>query len=423
LNLSNNRITSIETVKALLKLPKLRQLNLKANNLSSWNDFHLQNDALPALSFLDLSFNNMQDESIKTIIDHFGKSLRHLILNGNDVSDMTFAMLVDNTKLPNLKTLHVSNIKSVTVKSTEALLKSENKTITSIDLSRTGITLGQAAQALSAIPFLRTVILADMHKMQNTALQEDTNLKSLLSQVPSLMWLDISDNGICISDHVMQLLFTHPNLVHLDVGGNKFLNGIFPESIANNTSLNYLNLSHSIDLSRTSNAQLLAKIPNLSSLNVQQCNVTDELAVALATSKSLKVLNLSSNDNLTLQGGLAFKDNSVLETLDLSYCGKCSKGLKANGGKDLAHIKNLFLGPDIQDDEFAEFDEYVAYEEETMFDEFETDENAYHQYGNEEEQQGANQYFYDQNTQQYYYYDPNTQQYYYAPNSYRSGYF
>lgn len=360
--ISGNSLT-MECLPSFAKLPNLTYLDVRSNAIASWKN--ITTSTFPKLKYLDMSFNSVQDDaSITALAKVVGATLKSLIVSGNSLSVNAIQMLTNGSSFPVLSTLHANNNDKLDNISLAKL--TSNKSITNLDLSRTKVSLDAVLQISLYLPQLKRLSLVEVKTMGR---QGDQYLEKLLNQNKQLVQLDIADNNILIQLSTMSALLNHACLQSVNISGNQYGYGDLPAFKENRTLLT-LNFAKTVKFGTSQDVQWPSKLKNLQVLNLQQCNVTDELVKSLATHPTLKELNLSSNTTISYAAICAYKDNVVLETLDVGYCNKCSGQLKKQQGTPLTHIKQLFLGPDVEESPYYEqsigdFDAYV--------DEFEQD--------------------------------------------------
>ncbi len=268
LNLSNNQISDIESIK---ELKSLQKLDLSDNQISDIESIK----ELKSLQKLDLSDNQISDiESIKEL-----KSLQKLDLSRNQISDIKSIKELKSLQTLYLWSNQISDIKSIKeLKSLQTLYLWSNQ-ISDI-------------KSIKELKSLQTLYLS----------RNQINDIESIKELKSLQELDLSDNQISDIESIKEL----KSLQELDLSYNK-INDI--ESIKELKSLQELDLSDN----QISDIKSIKELKSLQTLYLSNNQISD--IESIKELKSLQALYLWSNQISDIK---SIKELKSLQTLYLS---------------------------------------------------------------------------------------------------------
>lgn len=187
------------------------------------------------------------------------------------------------SSLPNLETLHI-----VEVPLTDCELQSLSTAtkLTSLELSRTGIT-GAGLQSLAKLPLKRLVIRDRELSMEGLqAIASMTELEELELCVPGLYMADMPN--LASKDNLRSLIITDGHFSYREFGGLKFLMGA--------NKLTDLQLS-GVNLNDRS-LKSISTLSNLRNLTIGKSVISDEGIEYLSSLEKLQSVDVPSSNSL-----------------------------------------------------------------------------------------------------------------------------
>jgi Leucine-rich repeat (LRR) protein len=221
-------------------------------------------------------WQKLDSELLKSVCTHL--SLRELNICGATRDGSSIFPQV--AELPNLEML---NIVEVPVKDDELLALSEAKRLTSVELSRTGIS-GCGLQHLTKLPLKRLVIRDKQLSLEGLrAIASMTELEELELCISDIQLADLPT--LASNKNLRSVTITDGHFSYREFGGLKFLMGA--------TNLTDLHLSGTNLNDRTLKA--ISTLNNLQNLTIEKCVISEEGIKHLS-----KLENLHSVDVPTL---------------------------------------------------------------------------------------------------------------------------
>ncbi|GLT82358.1 hypothetical protein SLE2022_007420 [Rubroshorea leprosula] len=170
-----------------------------------------------------------------------------------------------------------------------------------------------------------------------------SRIPKLISSLTQLKYLDLS--GHRLSGSLPSLLGNLSSLRFLDLWSNEFQSVENLERLSHLSLLKYLDLS-GIDLSKVNNwLQLVNKLPHLTNLRLNSCNLLDVIPQPLPmnnSSTSLAVLELSYNNLTATMFQWLFNFSNTLVYLDLFH--NQLQGLIPEAFGNMIFLEELYLG-------------------------------------------------------------------------------
>ncbi len=297
LNLSNNEISDIESIK---ELKSLQTLSLWSNQISDIESIK----ELKSLQKLDLSNNKISDiESIKEL-----KSLQELDLSRNQISD------IESIKeLKSLQKLDLSNNKISDIESIKEL-----KSLQELDLSRNQIS------DIESIKELKSLQELDLLDNQISDIESIKELKSLQK-------LALSNNKISDIESIKEL----KSLQILSLWSNQISD---IESIKELKSLQKLDLSNN----KISDIESIKELKSLQELDLSRNQISD--IESIKELKSLPELDeLRIFKNPFLEELIDLKLDETYDSNNLQDLKDYFKGISSKSAKDIKSIKKIML--------------------------------------------------------------------------------
>lgn len=293
------------------------------------------------VKYLNLSYNNINDDDLSLILDQLKKNniLESLNIAVNHIGPKSELKLVELLKSSTLKYLDISNTSH-----REQILFFEalktNITLKSLNLSTLTLRdkcIQELAQFLQINKSLEYLNLSYINYTERREKKYISNLLEIYKSLEinfTLKSLNLSNNNLSHEDFTsLSKLFQKNNTIqHLNLSGNYLNYQNYVDSLYNvisNNNLQYLNLSH-MNITSTLCEQLFKK---LSSSMVKYLNLSHNYICIegfraiyefLKVDKLLEYLDISHNKisdefNINIDIFNILKINSTLQYLDISY--------------------------------------------------------------------------------------------------------
>ncbi|KAJ0512475.1 putative non-specific serine/threonine protein kinase [Helianthus annuus] len=357
LNLSGNDFQGSQIPEFIGSMKQLTYLNLSHSEFSGIIPYHIGN--LSNLKSLDLghNYNSLIAHDVNWIsglstLEHL--DLNYVNLTGAKILDVVLYMA------PSVKVLSLSNCGLLI--DDRGLLRNLSTTLSNVkhlDLSLGNIFTGKLPQFFQNMTSLQFLDLSSSHFVVAS------NFASLLSMIPSLLELHLSDCNLkeTHQSHILHNLTTLSNLQHLDLSHNG-LTGSIPESMRKLKMLQVLDLSgndltgpiptfpgklaelylsgndlngsipetigslatlttFSVDLNKLSGTipDSIGQLSKLRSFDVSYNYLEGEIYEShLANLSMLKEFNVASNSKLTLNVSREWLPPFQLRNIDLRSC-------------------------------------------------------------------------------------------------------
>lgn len=350
----NNNLTGAG-VDPLAAVASLTELSL-ARDSKLENSLGLTAKDMPAfaknktLKVLNLDMNSIGDKGALFLAKN--TTLKKLDVSSNDLTDEGAIALLQNNNLTDLSlwanwTLGIKTAKAI----------AQNQSITKLNLEQTSIT-DEGAMLIAKNTHLISINLSltNVTDIGTAALAHNNNLKKLqlwgnhvgtegakaLATSQSLQVLSLDAKGLIgpitktIGDEGAIALAHNTSLHHL-ILGHENITSIGAAELAKNSSLQSLDLIGNREIN-DSDAVLFAASPaHFISLGFSATSLTDKGAMALASIKGLKMLDLQFN-HVSDAGAIAISSNTSLRELALAF-----DEIHDDGAIALAQMKSLRL--------------------------------------------------------------------------------
>ncbi|KAK2859706.1 hypothetical protein Q5P01_004326 [Channa striata] len=291
LDISRNKLYHIKTVHLILQhLPRLRELFIRSNDLSTFNSWELTNSSMN-LGYLDLSLNPI---TIFNITANVFPNLIWLKLGGSSKKHQMKWDVYNKTFLSRVSTLDISELQ-MAVGDMETLLRTVNSSLRSLRMNVMKHNLKELISISCTIPTMSTLQLRKNYKKINPVGPDTFKMCINVTE------LDLSENKIRnISDDAFKPL---KHLRILTLGQNQLSS--VPAAIRNLPKLEELSL-HSNNI-RGLACDDFANLTMLRKLSLYQNSISALNGCLFKDLTRLQVLKLQTNHISSLNN--AFRDH------------------------------------------------------------------------------------------------------------------
>jgi hypothetical protein len=156
-----------------------------------------------------------------------------------------------------------------------------------------------------------------LDKLKHPGNNSIDNIVFILENNTSITDLDLEFNRLPNDDITAIAKIKRLKILNLTPEKDNSISEFNIELLVNTTTLVSLALSNTF--LKIDHLRSLSHNPSLTSLELQYCNIGDDGAIILSQSKKLKILDLSRNKNIGLEGIKALSQNLILDTLLLDH--------------------------------------------------------------------------------------------------------